>query len=218
MRFVGWVLVGLLWLFIGVACTVPQWRIAQKKVPSPIPSVSEAEKRGAYLVAEMVTAPAAIIPLAKELSVSLGEPINRETTEAGIPSAIAGLKKGTKEKKRLEIKRDAFLSKYQGYELEGTGLNLFGPVSIGLVFALVAAPGALSVCFVVIRRLRATIQTISEGVENFKASNPDKVEDLEYELGRTMDSPHKKIVRREKNVVKARNRKCKISSEKLSTV
>lgn len=207
MKFVGWVIVGLLWLFIGVACTAPQWRIAQRKVPSPIPSASEAEKRGAFLVAELITAPSAAIPLAKELSVSLGEPMNRETSEAGIPSAIAGLEKGTKEKKRLESKRDAFLSKYQGYELENTGLNLFGPVSIGAGIALIVAPGALSVCFVVIRRLRATIQTISEGVENFKSSNPDKVEDLEYELGRKMDSMHKKIVRREKSVLRARHAK-----------
>lgn len=195
---------------------LPSLRIFQKKID---PSLAEkpkqqveAERRGAKLIEVKSAAPAPdavrqvaeIHAIAVPLSASLGEPAQPVRLEDQA-EVIAGLEKGLLAAQKKADAWKALARKYAGHTIEGTGLDI-APVGGGfglllLVAGCIFVPGFGSLVLFVIRRLRGTVQQVAQGIEQFKAANPDQADALGQFLGTAMDSTHKAIVDREKQFI-----------------
>lgn len=195
---------------------LPSWRIFQKKidpklVEKPDKQV-EAERQAAkYIVLKSaapfgnpVTQLEEIHSVAVPLSASLGEPAQVIVVQDK-DSIIAALHAGMiAEQKKTEAWK-AFATKYAGKEIEGTGVDLApwggGLGLIGLLAACILVPGFGTLVLFVIKRLRGTVQQISQGVEEYAAANPAAAADLKQKLRGTMDLAHQAIVDREKKFI-----------------
>src|SRR5512136_2635441 len=165
-------------------CHAPQWRVFQSKVPEPLqkPAIqSEAERQSADWLAKTVSAPPEAVPVAQKLAASLGEPerpIIAKTPANGRDDALEALANGVRTQQAELSKLNAKLSKYDGSKIEGTGFNMFGvgvslPV-VGLIAFLILCP-SVSIPFLVstLKRVRGALVSTVEGIQNFKAENPD---------------------------------------------
>lgn len=200
-------LVVTLCLSTGCASLVPQWRVGQAVVPPPTtppPTKIEGERKAATLIAEKIETPAYLKPVAIQLAASLGPPKERievpqDKPETAATEATQALAKGQKDLQARLDKLNATLTKYQGKEIEDTGVNLFGPIGglagLGLIAACIFLPGFLTFLLFFIRRLRATITSMVQGVSQFSEENPEEAEKLKGSLSRTMDAAHKAVVR-----------------------
>ena len=199
-------------LLLLCGCSLPQWRVFQKTVPTdagPAPAVVESQRRAAALIVDLSASLSAdpakqvsdIHAVAVPLSVSLGEPLKRATVFQA-PDVVAALRKSSLDAQAKAEKWRAFSVKYAGTPLEGTGVNLAGPAGllglIGVIAACVAFP---PVAYLLLRALpvlwgffRSTTSAISE----FTTANPDEGERLKLTLSRKMDAAHKRLVRTRK--------------------
>ena len=199
-------------LVIGGCSLLPDVRVFQKTIPTDTgkpAKQTEAERMGAKYIAMRSAEPepnaaaqiAAIHSVAVPLSNSLGEPV-KPVSVAAIAPVINDLSAGLlAEQKKAEAWR-AFGLKYGGKQIEGTGIDLAGPGAFlgvaGLVALFVFVPGALSIALVVIRRLRGTIQTMAQAVEEHAAENPEEGKAIKARVNAAADRIHAAIIEREK--------------------
>ena len=193
-------------------CSLPQWRVFQKTVPTdtgPAPAVIESQRRAAALIVDLSASLSAdpakqvsdIHAVAVPLSVSLGEPLKR-ATEFQAPDVVASLRKSSLDAQAKAEKWREFARKHGGTPLEGTGVNLAGPTGILALIAVIAACVAFPpIGYVLLRALpvlwgffRSTTSAISE----FTTANPDEGERLKLTLSRKMDAAHKRLVKTRK--------------------
>lgn len=193
-------------------CSLPQWRVFQKTVPTdtgPAPAVIESQRRAAALIVDLSASLSAdpgkqvadIHAVAVPLSVSIGEPLKRATVFQA-PDVVASLRKSSLDAQAKAEKWREFARKYAGTPLEGTGVNLAGPTGIVALIAVIALCVIFPpVGYLLLRALpvlwgffRATTSAISE----FTASNPDEGERLKLTLSRKMDAAHKRLVKTRK--------------------
>lgn len=166
-------------------CGMIPTRLFQKAVPPPVakqPAQIEAERQSADLLAHGITAPISLVPVAQGLSESLGKPANplpSATPEQVDQSAGKALEALTKQIGAMQKQIDAqnkFLAKYAGTKLEGTGIDLMGPGMIALVLGLIVlgfvCPPALTVMFFIMRRAKAALGTVVNGIED-AAKSPE---------------------------------------------
>jgi hypothetical protein len=199
---------------------LPDMRVGQKKIDPKTtekpPEQVEAERRGAaYLsLRSLVFEPDArqqlleIHSVAEALSASLGEPkkpVKIEDKDAVIAELRAGR---LADQKKIEGYR-AFTRKYAGQAIDGTGVDLApwggGLGLIAIVAACIFVPGFGTLVLFVIRRLRATVQQMAQGVEEFAVEHPDKAEELKEYFSSAMDRPAKAILKREKKFLDREN-------------
>ena len=193
-------------------CSLPQWRVFQKTVPTdtgPAPAVIESQRRAAALIVDLSASLSAdpakqvsdIHAVAVPLSVSLGEPLKRATVFQA-PDVVASLRKSSLDAQAKAEKWREFARKYGGAPLEGTGVNLAGPTGIVALIAVIALCVIFPpVGYLLLRALpvlwgffRSTTSAISE----FTTSNPDEGERLKLTLSRKMDAAHKRLVKTRK--------------------
>ena len=202
--------VGLLLLLCG--CSLPQWRVFQKTVPTdtgPAPAVIESQRRAAALIVDLSASLSAdpakqvsdIHAVAVPLSVSLGEPLKRATVFQA-PDVVASLRKSSLDAQAKAEKWREFARKHGGAPIEGTGVNLAGPAGLlGLIAVVAACIAFPPIGYVLLRALpvlwgffRSTTSAISE----FTTANPDEGERLKLTLSRKMDAAHKRLVKTRK--------------------
>ena len=193
-------------------CSLPQWRVFQKTVPTdtgPAPAVIESQRRAAALIVDLSASLSAdpakqvsdIHAVAVPLSVSLGEPLKRATVFQA-PDVVASLRKSSLDAQAKAEKWREFARKHGGAPLEGTGVNLAGPAGLlGLIAVVAACVAFPPIGYVLLRALpvlwgffRSTTSAISE----FTTANPDEGERLKLTLSRKMDAAHKRLVKTRK--------------------
>jgi hypothetical protein len=195
-------ILSILMMLSGCLAT-PQWRVGQATVPIPIVKTEkqvEAERQAADLLARKIQEPAELKPVAVGLSASLGEPkVPLKDTPQAPDKAVEALKQGLLLQQEQLAVLNKKLAKYQGKEVEDTGLNLFAPTTglglIGLIAACIFVPGFLTFVIFLIRRLFATIRVLVTKIQAFEAEEPVAAKKLKDSLSRGMDSQHKDIVR-----------------------
>lgn len=199
-------------LLLLCGCSLPQWRVFQKTVPTdtgPAPAVIESQRRAAALIVDLSASLSAdpakqvsdIHAVAVPLSVSLGEPLKRATVFQA-PDVVASLRKSSLDAQAKAEKWREFARKHGGTPLEGTGVNLAGQAGLlGLIAVVAACVAFPPIGYVLLRALpvlwgffRSTTSAISE----FTASNPDEGERLKLTLSRKMDAAHKRLVKTRK--------------------
>ena len=199
-------------LLLLCGCSLPQWRVFQKTVPTdtgPAPAVIESQRRAAALIVDLSASLSAdpakqvsdIHAVAVPLSVSLGEPLKRATVFQA-PDVVASLRKSSLDAQAKAEKWREFARKYAGTPLEGTGVNLAGPAGLlGLIAVVAACVAFPPIGYVLLRALpvlwgffRSTTSAISE----FTTANPDEGERLKLTLSRKMDAAHKRLVKTRK--------------------
>jgi hypothetical protein len=210
MRTSSTIAVCLLLLLCG--CSLPQWRVFQKTVPTdtgPAPAVIESQRRAAALIVDLSASLSAdparqvsdIHAVAVPLSVSLGEPLKRATVFQA-PDVVASLRKSSLDAQAKAEKWREFARKHGGTPLEGTGVNLAGPAGLlGLIAVVALCVIFPPVGYLLLRALpvlwgffRSTTSAISE----FTTANPDEGERLKLTLSRKMDAAHKRLVKTRK--------------------
>lgn len=191
-------------LFTLAGCLhAPEWRVAQAKVPEPIVKSEkqiEAERQAADLIARKIETPVELKPVAQELSSSLGEPkAPIKDTPKAPDEALEALRAGQRKQQEQITQLNRRLSKFQGKEIEGTGVDLFAPTTalgvVGLIAACIFVPGFLTFVLFFIRRLFATIRVLVSKIQEFEAEEPEAAAKLKNSLSRGMDSAHKAMVR-----------------------
>ena len=185
-------------------CAVPQWRVFQKSVPAPVGKSEaqvESERQAADLIAKTVEEPVQLRPVAQTLSESLGKPL-KPLDHTNIPTAsnraVSGLESGILEVQRERAKQDEFLARYEGLQIENTGVNLFGGSVVLSMVAVVAlcvlVPGFGTLVLFLIRRLRVGLQQTVEGIAQFSEDEPESAQRLKNHLRGRMDSGSKAVV------------------------
>lgn len=185
-------------------CSVPQWRVGQAEVPEPLPLAGEDQleswRQGADYVSRNIEEPPAAVEVSQELSRAIGPPKNPEPDPEKV---IKRLRRELAEarERQAELRRE--LERHAGKPIEGTGVNLFGFASSGIVIAvvilLVIFPPAFSVVAFVARRMQATATSIVHGIEEWTERNPQAGQDLRNHLSRGMDRKEKRTVRKIKS-------------------
>lgn len=199
----------LLLIFVMTACTVPQWRVAQAKVPEPLQKPAkqvEGERQAADLIARTVREPEQIIPVAQKLSASLGAPDKPITTtdlDKARDEALLALLKGMQQQQDALAKLNAQLAKYEGKKIEGTGVNVFGfavslPV-LGVIALCIFCPGAIGVLFWLLKKARGALAATVQGVQDFKKENPQAAKTINIALDGAQDKAHKLLVKKIKS-------------------
>lgn len=193
------------------ACSaLPEWRVWQKKVPTDAkpPAQEEAERRGAKLISirsaavepDPVKQLAEIHEVAAPLSASLGEPLKPVEVEDHA-AIVAELRRGILAQQKRADDWRAFALKYSGKEIEGTGFDLAGPGALAAIAAVLAllvfVPGAFTAALFVYKRLRATIQTMAQAIEETDAVNPELGAKIKKRVADIGDKSHSKIIERE---------------------
>lgn len=172
-------------LLVLPGCSSSFGRFFQAKVPTPIVKQEpqlEAERRSADLIARTVETPPELKPVAIALSQSLGTPKNPIKAEvpSDIPQASIVAVKDLHDN-QLALQKQIFdlnkqLIKYQGKEIEGTGLNLLGPGIITLLIILailgIMFPPIATLLLFAYRRLKTAASLVVQGVEE-AASAPE---------------------------------------------
>lgn len=194
---------------------LPEIRLFQKKVPENIaekpPAQVEAERAAAAYIVKRTTPPVpdpevAVVDVhsaAQPLSASLGEP-KKEVTAApdNRDWVIAQLRQGILEEQKKTEQWKVFAKQYAGTKLEGTGFNitswLGGFGFIAFIAALIFVPGLFTFVLFIIKRLRGTIRSMAQGIEEFQAAEPKAAKELKEYLADTMDRTHKVVVKQEK--------------------
>jgi hypothetical protein len=186
-------------------CQVPQWRVFQKEIPAPVSKSDdqvEYERQAADLIAQRIEEPKALRPTAVALSTSLGKPKNPievPDIEVAADRATARVTEGILDMQRQRYKQDEFLSRYQGLEIENTGVNLFGGsvvLSMAAVVALcVFVPGFGSLILFMIRRIRHATHQVVQGVQEYEKAEPEKYADLQEYLRGKMDLGSKSVIK-----------------------
>ena len=167
-------------LGVGPSCSLMQYRVGQKTIPSPVLKgleQTEFERQAADLLAKALKEPKSLKPVAEGLSDSLGKPKEPlvssnpepEAVDNAALEAIKNLEKGmSKMQKQLDA-QNRFLTKYAGTKLEGTGYDLMGPGMVTLVLALIAlgvlCPPALTIMFFIYRRVKAAAGIVVNEME-----------------------------------------------------
>ena len=199
-------------LLLLCGCSLPQWRVFQKTVPTdtgPAPAVIESQRRAAALIVDLSASLSAdpgkqvadIHAVAVPLSVSLGEPLKRATVFQA-PDVVASLRKSSLDAQAKAEKWREFARKHGGAPIEGTGVNLAGPAGLlGLIAVVAACVAFPPIGYILLRALpvlwgffRSTTSAISE----FTTANPDEGERLKLTLSRKMDAAHKRLVKTRK--------------------
>ena len=199
-------------LLLLCGCSLPQWRVFQKTVPTdtgPAPAVIESQRRAAALIVDLSASLSAdpgkqvadIHAVAVPLSVSLGEPLKRATVFQA-PDVVASLRKSSLDAQAKAEKWREFARKHGGAPIEGTGVNLAGPAGLlGLIAVVAACVAFPPIGYILLRALpvlwgffRSTTSAISE----FTTANPDAGERLKLTLSRKMDAAHKRLVKTRK--------------------
>lgn len=189
-------------LFLA-GCQLPQWRVFQAKVPEPIVKPAktiEVERQAADLLAKRIEKPVELIPVARQLSSSLGvpeRPIEAETADAAEIS-VKALEKALLNQQNQIKELNQVLEKNAGKPVEGTGINVFG-VSFGL-----GAVGLIVLCFMfppiglvlwhIFTRLSGALTSTAKGISNYIKDHPDSGEQLKDYLAQTQDAAHKAII------------------------
>jgi len=187
----------------GCASMLPQWRLFQKKVPAPIvkPAAQiETERRTADYIARKIEKPEQLVPMAVQLSESLGEPerpITDELDAAEVRMEKEWHKALLKSQEQL-AELNALLAKTEGKKIEGTGFNAFG-MSFGLgtlilIILLVAFPPLGAILWAVFKRISGALTSTADGISKFVKYNPDAGEKLKGYLAKTQDAAHKQII------------------------
>lgn len=189
-------------LFLA-GCQLPQWRVFQTKVPEPIvkgPRAVEVERQAADLLAKRIEKPVELIPVAQQLSASLGRPEHplEGTTAELAPETVKALEKELLHTQGQLDKLNKLLTKNEGKKVEGTGINVFG-VSFGL-----GAVGLVVLCFMfppiglvlwsIFKRLSGALTSTAKGISNYISENPEAGEKLKGYLAKTQDAAHKAII------------------------
>jgi hypothetical protein len=193
------------------ACSVPQMRVFQQEVPKPTEKSQqqiEAERSAADLLARKVTEPAEMIPVAQKLSDSLGvptHPIAYEDLNKARGDALDRLLKGMIKEQNDALELNRKLDKYDGKKIEGTGFNMFGVAVSGPILIIIALciffPGTITVIFWILRRVRGTLVSTVQGIQNFKEENPEVAKALNNALKGAQDEAHKVLVKKIKSTL-----------------
>ena len=202
----------LAWLvlfFVG-GCTLPQWRVFQKKIDPTLaetpPEKVEAQRQAAAFIAnesgtvgkEPAKQLATINAVAVPLSSSLGEP-KKPATATGQREIIAALHRGIAEEQKRAEQWKEFAKKYAGRPIEDTGINLAGPAGlvglIGVIGLCVAVPPVGYVLLRMLPILWGFFGRTTQAIQQFIESHPESAKDLQGTLSNKMDEAHKRIVR-----------------------
>lgn len=189
----------------GCQSVLPQWRVFQAKVPTPIvkPAAQvEVERRTADYIARTVEQPPQLKPMAASLSESLGrpeKPIPVETTADDAAERMAKEWQKTLLKQQEQLDQlNALLAKTGGKKIEDTGYNIFG-FSMGLtgvilIALLVAFPPLATILWAIFSRISGALTATARGVSNFIKDNPDAGAKLKGYLAKTQDAAHKEVI------------------------
>ena len=193
----------------GAGCTLPQWRVFQKTVPSDTAKPAaqiEGERRAASYIAKRSAPPVAnpgaavadIHAAATGLTASLGEPA-QPVTVADLAQVVESLRAANRAKDAQLDRWKEFGRKYAGKPLEETGINLAGPAGLlalaGIVAACIACPALGYILLRVLPILWGFFKAATAAVSDFTTTNPDAGANLKNVLSRKMDSAHKRLVR-----------------------
>lgn len=182
--------------------SMPELRVGQRETPEPLtvtPAQREAWRQGADYAARTAAGPVETVYVLDALTSSLGAPVEPSDDPDRIAAALLeAYRRQEADRARL----NAFLDRYQGTKLEGTGFNLAAPAGLlagaAVVAVLVLVPGAASLAFMVGRRgARLAGQTLAatvRAIDDFKAAAPDQRAALNTLLDRHQDAAHKRHV------------------------
>ena len=172
-------------LLVLSGCSTSFGRFFQTKVPTPIvkqEAQMEAERRSADFIARTIETPVELKPIAEALSQSLGAPKVqiKSLTLADLPAAYLTasreLHAGQVAQQQQIAELNKQLAKYQGKEIEGTGVNLLGPgiITILVILAVLGVmfPPIASLLFFSLRRVKAAASTVVQGLEE-AAQSPE---------------------------------------------
>lgn len=208
-RIAAILLVGIVAAAVG--CSLPNWRVFQKKVDGrdaeQPKEQTEGQRRAAAYIKAVTTPPVAdpaktvedVHEVAAGLSASLGEPehpVKAEDKDAVLKSLRAALQSKEEQLERWK----AFGRRYAGTPLEDTGINLAGPAGL----ALLAGGIALCVAFPPVGYLLLRVLPILWGyfrrtttaIGEFCRTEPDAGGKLAATLRAKMDEAHKRLVRK----------------------
>jgi hypothetical protein len=169
------------------------------------PAVLEGQRQGAKFIEQKSADPGEDLALAlfdihavaTPLSSSLGQPAKTVTVKDK-DAAIRSLQKSNLAIQKKADDWKAFALKYQGKDLEGTGINLSGIggfVGLGTILALIIfVPGGFTVFLFIIRRLRSSLTQVAQSIEEYATKNPDGAKDLKTRLSSNLDRAEKSIV------------------------
>jgi hypothetical protein len=200
------------------ACSLPQWRVFQKKVEGKAaekPGAQiEGEKRAAAFIRNLTAPPVAnpaaavadVHAVAVDLSASLGEP-ERLAKAEDKDAVIADLRSGLRAKERQLDQWKAFGRKYAGVALEDTGFNMAGPAGfaalIGIAVLCVACPTLPWLLLRVVPRLYGALRSTAVGIEAAVKRHPAATAPVLASLSRKQDRSHKELLKRVRSGIKA---------------
>lgn len=186
-------------------CQLPQWRVFQAKVPEPVKKNEvqvETDRRAADLIARKIEKPVELKPVAVGLSESLGKPERMIEGPKAAETSVEELRFSVVKTQEMVKKQNELLTKFAGREIEGTGLNLFGPgmgvVVIGLVVLGVMCPPAATAIFFLLRRTGSALKQTVASIEQFSKEEPVAAERLKDLQSKAMDKAHKELIKRVK--------------------
>ena len=184
-------------LVTGCSSMLPEWRVGQKEVPKPNVTTEaqvESWRSASDLLARTVEQP----PEAKELAISLSQSLGKPMRPLEVDDyewAFDRLDKEYRVWKNKQNDINKFLGEYQGEDIEGTGINMFGFTMAGTTLIIIALilflPGFAGIFFFVIRRIGASFGSVVKGVERFVNENPEAGEQLKGYLSKTLDRADK---------------------------
>jgi len=192
----------ILCLFL-TGCQLPQWRVFQAKVPGPIvkaPRAVEVERQAADLLAKRIEKPVELIPVAQQLSASLGrpeKPLEGDTADLA-PETVKALERELLRTQGELAALNKLLEKNEGKKVEGTGINILGAsFSLGVVALVVLCimfPPISLVLWTIFKRISGALTATAKGISNYVKDNPEAGEQLKDYLSRTQDAAHKAVI------------------------
>lgn len=186
-------------------CRMMEIRVGQAKVPEPVrvtPEQIETQRQAADYLERTVETPSEAQEVARALSDTVGAPVYPQAEATYIVDALYSDYRDTQREQR---KRDQFLTKHAGGEIEGTGVDLapwgMGLGTIILIFGIVALGGApllIAIGRLSVRTLIGAFRSTSRAIDEFKVKNPDGWAQLKPYLSTHQDSTHKSTIARER--------------------
>lgn len=180
-------------------------RIFQAKVVEPAREIITEDIRQAadYLASESQQGPQ------QEVAIDLSQRVGRPEQAISDPLKISkALSSGAKEYRRDLKKVNHWLDKYDGEELENTGLSIWGTGGLFAAIAVVAlcilVPAFIPLVFQIIRIISGTSRAafkqttgnIHDAIKEFGAENPESFEKLKSYLSRKMDARDKALIKK----------------------
>ena len=170
--------------------------------------MTEDIKQAADYLSKTVEAPDEAQGVAIGLSQRVGSPKKPLSDAAAVSSALV---KGNATYDKDLARLMKWLDNYEGAELEGTGLSVWGAggglVIIGIVVLCVLVPALIPLILQLVQIIAGTSRTVLKqtsasmvhAINEFKKDNPDAAKELTGILSKRMDSNSKTLIEKLKN-------------------